>query len=96
MKYTKCQFENREEAVFCGECGSSLEIICPHCGARPPKSLKFCDQCGQDLGKPIRSAPRELSFDEKIAKIQRYLPEGLTEKILSQRDRIEGSASRSP
>jgi class 3 adenylate cyclase/tetratricopeptide (TPR) repeat protein len=34
--------------------------------------------------------PKDLSFDEKIAKIQRYLPEGLTEKILSQRDRIEG------
>ncbi|KPK24898.1 MAG: hypothetical protein AMK69_15510 [Nitrospira bacterium SG8_3] len=37
--------------------------------------------------KPVQ---RDLSFDEKIAKIQRYLPKGLTEKILSQRDRIEG------
>ena len=26
----------------------------------------------------------------KIKKIQKYLPEGITEKILSQRDRIEG------
>jgi class 3 adenylate cyclase/tetratricopeptide (TPR) repeat protein len=32
----------------------------------------------------------EPTFEEKIAKIQKYLPEGLTEKILSQRDRIEG------
>ena len=35
-------------------------------------------------------SPKELSFDEKIDKIQRYLPKGLTEKILAQRDRIEG------
>jgi predicted ATPase/class 3 adenylate cyclase len=33
---------------------------------------------------------KELSFNEKIDKIQRYLPKGLTEKILSQRDKIEG------
>ena len=36
---------------------------------------------------PLR---KELSFDEKIAKIQKYLPAGITEKILSQRDKIEG------
>jgi class 3 adenylate cyclase len=31
-----------------------------------------------------------LSFDEKLSKVQKYLPKGLTEKILSQKDRIEG------
>jgi predicted ATPase/class 3 adenylate cyclase len=35
-------------------------------------------------------APQELSFDEKITKIQKYLPKGVTEKILAQKDRIEG------
>lgn len=38
----------------------------------------------------FRANPRDLSHDEKLEKIQRYLPEGLTEKILSQRDKIEG------
>jgi len=33
---------------------------------------------------------KEVAFDEKLAKIQKYLPKGLTSKILSQRDRIEG------
>jgi hypothetical protein len=37
-----------------------------------------------------KSLPHEPTFDEKLAKIQKYLPGGLTEKILSQRDRIEG------
>ncbi|MGC1404632.1 MAG: adenylate/guanylate cyclase domain-containing protein [Thermodesulfobacteriota bacterium] len=31
-----------------------------------------------------------MTFDEKLAKIQKYLPGNITEKILSQRDRIEG------
>ena len=50
----------------------------------------FCKGCGHNLGPSSEPPPKDLSFDEKIAKIQRYLPEGLTEKILSQRDRIEG------
>ena len=53
-------------------------------------SDKFCGDCGHDLTQPSPAIPKELSFDEKIAKIQKYLPSGITEKILSQRDRIEG------
>ena len=34
--------------------------------------------------------PKALSFDEKLEKIQRYLPGELTEKILAQRGKIEG------
>ena len=34
--------------------------------------------------------PKDLTFDEKLAKIQKYLPGNITEKILSQRNRIEG------
>ncbi len=34
--------------------------------------------------------PGELSWDEKLARIQKYLPHGLTERILAQRDKIEG------
>ena len=33
---------------------------------------------------------KTLPFDEKISKIRKCLPEGSAEKILSQRDRIEG------
>jgi class 3 adenylate cyclase/tetratricopeptide (TPR) repeat protein len=42
------------------------------------------------LDVPAETSPKDLSFDEKLTKIQKYLPKGLTEKILSQRDRIEG------
>jgi class 3 adenylate cyclase/tetratricopeptide (TPR) repeat protein len=39
---------------------------------------------------PSEPSPKELTFDEKLKKIQKYLPSGITEKILSQRDKIEG------
>jgi hypothetical protein len=70
-----------------------VERICPNCGSGNALSYKFCNKCGHDLKKPKEAPPKELkepSFDEKLTKIQRYIPKGLTEKILSQRDRIEG------
>jgi class 3 adenylate cyclase len=51
---------------------------------------KFCDKCGHDLPLPSEPTPQALSFEEKLEKIQRYLPGGITEKILAQRDKIEG------
>ena len=90
MKCPKCQFENREGAIFCGKCGAGLSLVCPKCNAENPPQNSFCDKCGHNLTLPSESPPKELSFDEKIDKIQRYLPKGLTEKILAQRDRIEG------
>jgi class 3 adenylate cyclase/predicted ATPase len=50
----------------------------------------FCDECGCRLILPSGQTPKEISFNEKIEKIQKYLPKGLTAKILSQKDRIEG------
>ncbi|MGD8763777.1 MAG: adenylate/guanylate cyclase domain-containing protein, partial [Desulfobacteraceae bacterium] len=85
-----CKSDNREGVKFCEECGEKLELECPACQAKIPLEKKFCGECGHKLDVPVDSSPKDLSFDEKIAKIQRYLPEGLTEKILSQRDRIEG------
>ncbi len=90
MKCPKCQTENAENLKFCGECGAKLEKVCPHCNSSNPPQFKFCGECGRNLSIPSEAKPKELSFDEKLAKIQRYLPKGLTEKILSQRDKIEG------
>ena len=90
MKCPKCQFENREEALFCSECGHRFEVVCPNCGATIRTGSKFCDKCGHSLALPSEPLPKDLSFDEKLDKIQRYLPKGLAEKILAQRDRIEG------
>jgi hypothetical protein len=90
MKCPKCQFVNPDAMKFCGGCGTKLEKFCPKCNFANPPQFKFCGECGQDLAAASDATPKELSFDEKIAKIQKYLPNGLTDKILSQRNKIEG------
>ncbi|MBE9573072.1 MAG: AAA family ATPase, partial [Proteobacteria bacterium] len=90
MKCPHCQFENPTGSKFCLECGEKLELRCPQCGQALPFEARFCNECGHNLTLPSEPPPKDLSFDEKLDKIQRYLPKGLTEKILSQRDKIEG------
>lgn len=63
---------------------------CAHCRSENLDNARFCNQCGYPLEKAARDDFPFQSFDDNLAKIQRYLPQGLTKKILSQRDRIEG------
>jgi len=90
MKCPKCQTDNPDDAKFCNECANKLEFLCPECGKANRPGSKFCNECAHILTPASEPPPKDLSFDEKLDKIQRYLPKGLTEKILSQRDRIEG------
>jgi tetratricopeptide (TPR) repeat protein len=90
MLCPKCQFDNADGMIFCGKCGTKLEIFCPQCNFGNPGGYDFCGKCGYKLSFPSETATEDLSFDDKLAKIQKYLPKGLSEKILSQRDRIEG------
>ena len=90
MKCAECQTDNKETATFCGSCGVKLYQVCPKCSSENSPENNFCNECGQSLTVPSEPTPKDLSFDDKIGKIQRYLPKGLTEKILSQRGKIEG------
>ena len=90
MKCAKCQFENPEGLTFCGKCGEKLEIVCPKCKFSNPPDFIYCGKCGNNLTLPIGLTALELSFHEKLAKIQRYLPKDLAQKILAQKGKIEG------
>ena len=90
MQCPKCQFVNTDGMNFCGKCGVKLESLCPQCNFGNPSEYEFCGKCGYKLSFSSETATKDLSFDEKLDKIQRYLPKGLSEKILSQRGRIEG------
>jgi tetratricopeptide (TPR) repeat protein len=50
----------REDAAFCGECGSPVErkkVICKECGAEIPDGMKFCGQCGTKVGQKAAKTP---------------------------------------
>jgi RNA polymerase subunit RPABC4/transcription elongation factor Spt4 len=49
MQCPECQFENREDAKFCKECGNNLELACSGCGTVYEIGSKFCDECGLSL-----------------------------------------------
>jgi len=76
MICARCQVENPEGRKFCSQCGAKLILSCPKCGAEIALGDKFCGECGHNLTLPSEPALKELSFDEKIKKIQKYLPKG--------------------
>lgn len=63
---------------------------CSACRSDNPAGARFCNQCGTPFVRLEETDFRLRFFDEQLARIQRYLPQGLTEKILNQRDLIEG------
>ena len=63
MKCPKCQFENRDGAKFCKDCGANLKDACSECGTVYELGSKFCDECGYKLGQEIDSAKPEFSSE---------------------------------
>ena len=55
MKCPECQFDNREGAKFCSECGLKFELSCPECGTSIRAHSKFCDECGCALEPPLET-----------------------------------------
>ena len=84
MKCPECQYENREGAKFCKECGVNLELACSECGTVYELDSKFCDECGMDLGLSTIAPIVEYT------RPQSYTPKFLAEKILTTRSSIEG------
>jgi class 3 adenylate cyclase len=104
MKCPTCQTENPQTKKFCRKCGSRLILLCPQCRSECLPLDEFCGECGHSLNAgaapppisayahppPISTTAKEINLGETLAKVQRYLPQGLAERILSQRNRIEG------
>jgi len=89
MECPECRTENIESRKFCRKCGHKLILACPKCKTENVPGDKFCGECGYNLLQP-KAITNDLSLDDKIDKIQRYLPKGITEKILAQKGKIEG------
>ena len=64
---------------------------CPKCQSIIPPGSHFCNHCGQKISTtPSEKTSPTLSHEDQLSRIQKYLPRGLAEKILAQRDKIEG------
>jgi hypothetical protein len=88
LQCPKCLIENPQDHFFCLECGGKLKPPCPDCGAVVIPEAKFCGKCGSKLAS--RTTARKSDPPQDLSQLQRYLPEGLAQKILSQKDRIQG------
>jgi archaellum biogenesis ATPase FlaH len=100
MKCPNCQFENRDEAEFCGDCGKPLrqEIICPQCRTTNPSGRKFCDKCGHPLTEqapaPIKprtkkpSAAEPTYFADGRYQVNKFLGEGGKKKVYLAHDTL--------
>jgi adenylate cyclase len=84
-----CEFENRDEAAFCGNCGQSLsaEQTCGSCGRQSPAGRRFCDGCGS----PFAAQP-EIPAPERVPRS--YTPQHLADKILQSKSALEGERKR--
>ncbi len=65
-------------------------MICPECHIENPEAANFCHECGHTLPLTSKAASHVISFNEKLANVQRYLPRGITDKILNQKEKLEG------
>ena len=94
MKCPKCESGNIEKVNFSEECVAKSGSVCPSCKAKIPLGKKICGECDQNLTLPSEHALQEFSFDQKYKRFKNTFPKGLTEKILSQSDPIEGGRKK--
>jgi class 3 adenylate cyclase len=74
MRCSKCGFDNPGGMKFCGQCTTSLTLVCPNCHFENPPGFKFCGQCTTALGSdsaksqsskpvPVRQVDGPATFD---------------------------------
>jgi class 3 adenylate cyclase/ribosomal protein L40E len=90
MKCLKCQTNNPEDRKYCRECGVKIIKVCVQCGSENLPQDKFCGECGYDFSLQSAQTPVKLSTDEKLEKLKQFIMKDLSEKILTQIDKIEG------
>lgn len=92
----QCSHTNSATARFCENCGHALPRLCPNCGQTVSTAARFCSNCGFQLtaaspgagvnGGAASRAPGATSLDA----LRRAAPQPLAQKILAQRNRLEG------
>ncbi len=73
---------------FCEECGATLDVLCPACGAGVPTGKKFCGACGAPLAAAVPPAPAVAS--PRFESPRAYTPAHLAARILKDRAALSG------
>ena len=87
MICSQCHTDNPVDAVFCDECGASLDALCSQCQEPNRRSAKFCKKCGQKMVDTATPSGALLSPSGSAATAA---PKLVAEKILATRRFIEG------
>jgi hypothetical protein len=100
MQCPKCDYENREGAKFCRECGEALDRICLECQHHNELDAKFCGECGAKLTEIARMGNSKLgglfaSKDDTVVTLQRSVLRytELTGILLTNQDLVAGRGS---
>jgi len=92
MKCPKCQFENPDDMIFCGECAAKVETVCPQCSSSNPPQFKFCGKCAYPLAQPAPPtappSPEPTSFASGRYQVKKFLGEGGKKKVYLAHDTL--------
>jgi hypothetical protein len=84
MKCPKCRTELPDGAKFREGYCTELEVVFPSGNAGNCLDQDSCGECGHRVTSPEHSRPpKNVSFDEELAKIQKCLPRSLAEILLN-------------
>ena len=61
MRCTACGHENREDALFCDQCGSEFAHSCPSCSRQNDPGARFCRFCRTALAPDLSTGPAKPS-----------------------------------
>ncbi len=87
MECPQCHAVNPDEASFCDECGSRMEMVCRSCGQSNRARAKFCGKCGESL---TVFDPSGVAASSEFQPPETYIPQHLAKKILDNKAALEG------
>ncbi|HET9494299.1 MAG TPA: BREX system ATP-binding domain-containing protein, partial [Chloroflexia bacterium] len=93
MKCPDCGTQNREDAKFCSNCGTSLAAKCHQCNFKLDPNAKFCSNCGRPVGATVLAAvpapapapTLDPDEGETMGRMQQYVPKELLGKLEAAR-----------
>jgi hypothetical protein len=89
MTCPDCQSGFPEKAEFSHECFGKTDTSWLSRANLDHPGGKILQEKAQNRLKPTKGPPQDLFPNEQLAEIQKFLPSGVTEKVLSLEEKIE-------